>query len=143
MENPEFLGIGWAFPPHFEKQHHNGTVMVQGDKDIQQSLTILLSTIPGERIFRFDYGCNIKKWVFAKMSLSEKTLIRDILERAIINGEPRITIESLNVTLSNVLEGVMNIDISYIVKATNSRKNMVYPFYFKEGTQLERIPERN
>lgn len=137
-----YLGTGWAFPPHFVKGHESGAVLVSAEEDIHQSLRILFSTIPGERIFRFDYGCDIRKWVFSKMNVSERTLIKDIIEQAIIAGEPRITLENTEIDIKDAYEGILWIQVSYIVKSTNSRSNMVYPFYFNEGTDLENIPER-
>lgn len=142
MEDRPYLGTGWAFPPHFIKSHHKGAVLVSAEEDIRESLWILLSTLPGERIFRFDYGCDIRQWVFSKMNISEKTLITDVIEQAILIGEPRVILESVNVEIKDVYEGILEIQLYYIVKETNSRSNMVYPFYFNEGTQLENIPDR-
>lgn len=142
MEDRPYLGTGWAFPPHFMKAHQKGAVLVSAEEDIRQSLWILLSTLPGERIFRFDYGCDIRQWVFSKMNLSEKTLITDVIEQAIISGEPRVLLESVDVQIKDFNEGILEIQLYYIVKETNSRSNMVYPFYFKEGTDLHAIPDR-
>jgi uncharacterized protein len=143
MKDKSYLGTGWAFPPHFIKGDTKGAVLVSGEEDIQQSLRILLSTIPGERIFRFDYGCAIHKWVFSKMNLSEKTLIADIIEKAIVAGEPRITLETVDINIKDAVNGRLEIQLYYLVKATNSRSNMVYPFYFREGTDLQGINPRD
>lgn len=138
IEDKPYLGKGWAFPPHFEKS--SGTALEEPEEDIQQSLEILFSTKPGERLFRFDYGCAIHEWVFSSMNLSEKTLITDAIEQAILNGEPRITLDSIDVGIKDQYEGILWLDITYTIKTTNSRKNMVYPFYFKEGTDTENRP---
>ncbi|MHA3787028.1 GPW/gp25 family protein [Flavobacterium hauense] len=142
MEDRLYLGTGWSFPPHFMNGSHKGAVLVSGEQDIRESLRILLSTLPGERIFRFDYGCDIRQWVFSKMNLSEKTLITDVIEQAILIGEPRVILESVDVHIKDANEGILEIQLYYIVKETNSRSNMVYPFYFKEGTDLHGIPDR-
>lgn len=142
MEDRPYLGTGWAFPPHFMKGHQKGAVLVSAEEDIRQSLWILLSTLPGERIFRFDYGCDIRQWVFSKMNVSEKTLITDVIEQAILIGEPRVILDAVEVEIKDANEGILEIQLYYIVKETNSRSNMVYPFYFNEGTQLPDIPDR-
>lgn len=142
MDDRPYLGTGWSFPPHFMTGNHRGAILVSGEEDIRESLWILLSTLPGERIFRFNYGCDIRQWVFSKMNLSEKTLITDVIEQAILIGEPRVILESVDVHVKDVYEGILEIQIYYIVKETNSRSNMVYPFYFKEGTDLQSIPDR-
>lgn len=129
-----FLGTGWAFPPYFTKE--NGVEMVSREEDIRQSLFILLSTTPGERIFRFDYGCNIRRWVFEDMTLSNETLIIDCISDAVLYYEPRIDVERIWLDTGDMQEGILRISIDYRIRETNSRSNMVYPYYFMEGTNL-------
>lgn len=133
-QDKSFLGTGWAFPPRFTKEQ--GVEMVSREEDIRQSLFILLSTNPGERIFRFDYGCNIRRWVFEEMTLSNETLIIDCISDAILYYEPRIDIERILLDAGNMQEGILRISIDYRIRETNSRSNMVYPYYFMEGTNL-------
>jgi hypothetical protein len=33
-------------------------------------------------------------------------------------------------------DGLVYVHLRYLIRATNSRTNMVYPFYVKEGTDL-------
>lgn len=138
MENREsnksFLGIGWAFPPAFVKKA--GAEMGSYEEDIRQSLAILFSTIPGERISDMGYGSDIHCWMFEKMDLSIKTLIGESIRKSILYFESRITLEKVDVEIKDPLEGILWINIEYTVRLTNTRSNMVYPFYFKEGTNL-------
>ena len=134
MNDKPYLGIGWCFPVSFDKKE--GVSMSYGDGDIRESLKVLLSTIPGERIFRPEYGCNIRQWTFSRMNLSEKTRIANTIEMAILEGEPRIILESVDVNIKDEREGILWISIDYLVSQTNSRSNMVYPFYIREGTNL-------
>jgi phage baseplate assembly protein W len=128
------LGRGWAFPPAFIKGY--GVEMTEGEEDIKQSLSILFSTVPGERMFCCNYGCDIHRWVFEKIDISVETLIIDAIKQAILYCEPRITVESITIDSKNQQEGILWINIHYTVRFTNSRSNMVYPFYFREGTNL-------
>lgn len=134
MDDKPYLGIGWSFPVSFDKKE--GVSMSYGDGDIRESLKVLLSTIPGERIFRPEYGCNIRQWTFSRMNLSEKTRIANTIEMAILESEPRIILESVDVNIKDEREGILWISIDYLVSQTNSRSNMVYPFYIREGTNL-------
>lgn len=129
-----FLGVGWAFPPAFVKGH--GVQMASGEEDIRQSLEILLSTAPGERIFNFEYGADVRRWVFEKMDLSVQTLIAEEIKHAVLYFEPRVDVEKVDVEIKDSQEGVLWINLEYRIRQTNSRSNMVYPFYFKEGTNL-------
>lgn len=135
MDNlKSYLGTGWAFPPTFIKE--SGVSMISDDDDIKQSLAILFSTTPGERIFRFEYGCNIHRFVFEEMTLSNETLMIDHIKRAILHFEPRISVEKVAIDTKDYLDGTLWIHIEYKIRATNNRSNIVYPFYFKEGTNL-------
>lgn len=129
-----FLGKGWAFPTGFNVQ--DGSVdMVKEFEDIEQSLHILLSTIPGERLMRPRYGCDLYSLVFENFTLTVQTRAQDMIEQAIINFEPRIKVESINIESKQMI-GIAYISINYFVPKVNARHNLVYPFYFKEGTNL-------
>ncbi len=133
MNDKTYLGTGWAFPVRFNQL---GVHLVSDEEDIWESLRILFSTIPGERVFRYNYGCPIDKWVFSKIDLSERTMIIDIIEQAIREGEPRIITDSVDVEIRDAMEGILWIKVDFTIRQTNSRSSLVYPFYFLEGTQL-------
>lgn len=130
MDIYKHIGIGWEFPPRFDK---NGVKLVDGGTEIKQSLEILLTTTPGERIFRPDYGCNIRRWIFSKMSLSEETLLKDTIKNAIMKGEPRITLTQILIEIKDQYEGILMIELNYIINSTNTTDNMVFPFFFAEN----------
>jgi phage baseplate assembly protein W len=128
-----FLGTGWGFPPQFNR--HEGAVrMVSGEEDIHESLRILLATVPHERIMQPAYGCGMKKMVFETISETTFTLLKDAIGRAVLFFEPRIDVERIDINQGRVGEGVLFIDLHYVVRTTNSRSNLVYPFYFLEAT---------
>ena len=135
-----FLGTGWCFPPEFLKSTKE-VKMVSEEDDIRESLFILFSTSPGERIMYPTYGCGLRSMVFEGMNENAITEIKDLIDRAVLFFEPRITLNSIEVTTEEQNEGRLNIALEYTVKTTNSRSNMVYPFYFREGTSL-RFPDK-
>lgn len=130
-----FLGRGWSFPPEFG-QPAKAVKMVSGEDDIQESLRILLATAPGERVMQPSYGCGLKQLVFENVSENTITEIKDLIERAVLFFEPRITLTRIDVDASHVYEGLLEISLDYTIRMTNTRSNMVYPFYFLEGTNL-------
>jgi len=130
-----FLGTGWSFPPEFDRRL-KAVKMVSGEEDIRESLRILLATAPGERVMQPSYGCGLKQLVFETMSESVVTEIKDLIERAVLFFEPRITLTRIEVDTVDVYEGLLKIALDYTVRTTNTRSNMVYPFYFLEGTNL-------
>ncbi|NOQ72213.1 MAG: hypothetical protein GQ574_09445 [Crocinitomix sp.] len=128
-----FLGRGWGFPPTFNKGDRS-LEMVSGEIDIRQSLGILLSTTLGERTIHPDFGCQLDEYLFQPMTTSLTTLVKDIVERAIVEHESRIELLGINLNLEQEVEGVLLLEIEYLISATNSRSNYVYPFYLEEGT---------
>jgi len=133
--NTDFLGTGWGFPPTFDNTT-NKVVMTSDEADIQLSLQILLSTRKGERVMLPDYGCNLNEMLFEPMNATFKSYISEMIRTAILYYEARIDLNSLLIDDSQDAEGVIIINISYTVRTTNSRFNFVYPFYKREGTEL-------
>lgn len=135
--NKEYLGTGWSFPPAFDKESQTVT-MVSAEKDIEQSLEILLSTSLGERVMQVDYGCNLKDYQFESMNSSLIGFLKDLVERAILFYEPRIKLEKVEITEAEsfeLLEGVLKITVHYEIEGTNTRYNYVYDFYLREADQ--------
>jgi Phage baseplate assembly protein W len=130
-----FLGRGWGFPPEFVKSA-TSVRMTEAEEDIEKSLQILLSTRPGERILVPDYGCNLDELLFKPLNLTQKTYVIDLIKTAILYHEPRIDVEKISIDESTVNDGILLINIDYRVRITNSRKNMVYPFFKNEGTAI-------
>ncbi|WP_347841215.1 GPW/gp25 family protein [uncultured Draconibacterium sp.] len=133
--NHSFLGRGWAFPPEFSKQA-GGVKMLEDEADIESSLEILLSTRLGERIMLPEYGCNLDELLFKPLNLTLKTYITDLIKTAILYHEPRIDVNKITIDKASQLGGEVLIGINYTVRTTNSRRNMVFPFYREEGTEI-------
>lgn len=127
-----FLGTGWAFPPAFDSRS-GGALMVSQLDDVQESLRILLSTTPGERIMRPSYGCGLRRLVFEPLTESTLTEMRSVIERAVLFFEARITLEGVEFDLADAHAGVLKIRLDYTVRTTNTRHNLVYPLYLDEG----------
>lgn len=136
METKSFLGTGWSFPPTFDR-HEQRVRLVSGAEDIQQSLTILLSTRLGERVLHADYGCALDDQVFEPITTSFLTKLKRLVERSITFYEPRIDLNGVDFSRTRETEGLVLIAIDYTIRSTNSRLNYVYPFYLKEGTYIE------
>ncbi|MCC5946168.1 MAG: GPW/gp25 family protein [Bernardetiaceae bacterium] len=130
-----FLGKGWKFPPTFDK-NRNTVMMVSDEQDINESLRILFSTLPGERLMNPEYGTVLHEMVFEDMSETLIGQISESLETLIIRHEPRIEVEQIDIDTEEYLDGVIHIELMYRVRLTNTRSNMVYPFYFIEGTNI-------
>jgi len=129
--NNSFLGRGWSFPPTFNRQ--TGVQMLDGEADIQSSLEILLSTRIGERMMQPEYGCNTDNMLFETMNTGFQTFMKNHIQKAILSDEPRIDLKNIDLVTQNAVDGVILIVVDYVVRATNTRTNLVYPFYKTEG----------
>ncbi len=133
--NLPFLGRGWSFPPTFNRTA-SGVEMLEDEADIVSSLEVLLSTAQGERVMLPQYGCNLDELLFENLDTRMKTLMADKVESAILYHEPRIELENVVLDESRELVGVVLINIVYRVKTTNSRFNLVFPYYKLEATDV-------
>ena len=135
MDDPEqaILGTGWSFPPTFSRADVS-VVMVSGVDNVRQSLWVLFSTALGERVMLPDYGSQIWQMVFRSINTTLLTQLADMVSQAILYWEPRIDVVDISVTSDASDAGRVLIMVDYVVRRTNSRNNMVYPFYLREMT---------
>jgi phage baseplate assembly protein W len=128
----QFLGRGWAFPLMFENQGRT-VRMAEAEDDIRQSLNILLSTDVGERVMRPAFGWKRDALLFEPLSTTFASYLKRELETAILFYEPRIELNRVSFDVSTSLEGRIDIRLDYTIRATNTRSNLVYPFYLDEA----------
>lgn len=120
-----FTEKSWGFPPEFVKGE-NPTRMVTGDENIKQSLYILFSTMPMERVHRPDYGFSFKEMLFEPASLTTRVHIEKNIEEAILLYEPRIELERVTIREAEILDGTWQIQIDYRVLETNTTDSFIY-----------------
>ena len=135
-EIKSFLGTAWSFPPFFDKGFQ-ALKMVSDEEDIAQSLYIILSTTPGERVMNPNFGCNLHAISFRSLDQTTRQEIVSMVEDAVLNYEPRVTLEFVDVDMADAIEGLVNIRLHYRIRTINVRTNIVYPFYLVEGTNVQ------
>jgi phage baseplate assembly protein W len=135
MDDPQqaILGTGWSFPPTFSRLDFS-VVMASGIEDVRQSLWVLFSTMLGERVMLPDYGTQIWQLVFSSINTTLLTQLADMVSQAILYWEPRIDVVDISVTPDASDAGRVLIMVDYVVRRTNARSNLVYPFYLQEMT---------
>ena len=130
-----YLGTGWSFPPHFDKQA-KAVEMVSDEQDIKESLMILLTTQLGERVMNHEYGAGMERMLFEPLTTDLKTYMTDIVKNAVVRYEPRVDLDEVEMEDSGELEGRIIITVHFTIRATNSRSNIVFPYYKNEGTNI-------
>jgi len=127
----EFLGTGWRFP--VDTDHRGDVAASSAEEDIRESIRLILGTVPGERLMRPEFGCDIHEHLFSAATPATLNLIESSVEEALVRWEPRIDIESVDAHTDDKEPHTVLIEIDYHVRTTNSLSNMVYPFYLTEG----------
>ena len=126
---PDFLGRGWAFP--VETDSSGDIELAEGEIDIEQSIRLILSTAPGERVMRPTFGCGIHDYAFATIDTTTITMIEEEVRDALAEWEPRIEVLEVDAVLAGGPSGRLDIDVRYRVRRTNNEFNLVYPFYLE------------
>ena len=128
MQDPSrFVGAGWAFPLRTDPT--GSIALVRGDREIVESIRLILATAPGERPMRPEFGCNIHELVFAPADASTAGRIAYEVRVSLERWEPRIDVVDVVVTFDAREEGKLYIDVQYRIRGTNDPRNLVFPFY--------------
>jgi phage baseplate assembly protein W len=127
----EIIGSGWAFPPQVDPQ--GGMALTNERNEIQQSIWVILSTSPGQRVMRPSFGCRLQEMVFAPNNSHTTAQVRRYVEEALGMWEPRINLVQVRVKSDQQDAGRLIIEIEYEVKNTRDRRSLVYPFYLIPG----------
>lgn len=130
-DNRSFLGTGLAFPVAVGP--HGGLSLASGERSIAQSIWLILSTAPGERVMHPEFGCGIQTQVFAPNSAATHAELAHHVEESLLRFEPRIDVLDVRVTGEGDLDNVALIAVDYWVRDNNTLGNVVYPFYITEG----------
>lgn len=126
-----FLGRGWKYPVEVDRA--GGIAMSELDEAIRQSIHIILGTAPGERVMRPTFGCSIHDLVYAPNNLNTASLAAHFCVEALSKWEPRIEEVEAHADPSDDDPNRLDIVIKYKVRATNTSRNLVYPFYIRRS----------
>jgi phage baseplate assembly protein W len=125
----EFLGEGWQFPVSLDEQGQ--IAMAAYEESVRQAIWLILSTAPGERVMRPDFGCGIQNLVFAPNSPGTAGQVIGEVRRALVRWEPRIDLLEVDAVPDQAQPNRLLIVIKYQVRTTNNEFNLVYPFYLE------------
>ena len=123
----EFIGAGWAFPLRTDRT--SSIALVRDQREIEESILLILATSPGERPMRPEFCCSVNDYVFAPAEAATAGYIAYSVRVALDRWEPRITLENVIVIFDGADAGVLLIDVQYTIRGTNDPRNLVFPFY--------------
>ncbi len=123
----EFVGAGWAFPVRTDTT--GGIALVRRERELEESIRLILGTAYGERPMRPEFGCAIHDYVFAPADATTAGNIAYEVRASLERWEPRIDVNDVEVTIDPSDGSTLYVDISYSVRGTNDPRNLVFPFY--------------
>ena len=127
MVNDEFIGAGWAFPLRTDAT--GGIALVSREREIEESIRLVLGTATGERPMRPEFGCAIHDEVFAPGNAATFGRIAADVRSSLRRWEPRIAVQEVEVSPDEDDASTLYIDIRYSVGSSNDPRNLVFPFY--------------
>jgi phage baseplate assembly protein W len=131
----EILGSGIAFPLQVDRR--GGIALAHDETDVDQAIQLILSTAPGERPMRPEFGCGVHDFVFDTIDAGTVARMETEIRSALDRWEPRIEVSDLEFELDGVDRGELLINIAYRLRATNHMRNLVYPFYVIPAEEAE------
>lgn len=128
MGAASFLGSAWAFP--VAPDPRGRVPLVAGADAVAQSILLILETEPGERLMRPDFGCGLRRFLMKPNTVATRALIQREVARALKQWEPRVDVESVEVTPGDD-PSLVAIRIDYVHTRDRRPGNLVYPFYLE------------
>ncbi len=129
-----FLGNGLSFPLRTDARGQ--IVLVTGSEDIDQSIRIIISTTPGERVMRPTFGCRANELLFEPRTAGTISMLQDYVYEALRMWEPRIEVLNVTVSSEDGQTGILLAEIRYQIKSTHDTRSIVYPFYIADEQEL-------
>ena len=126
----DFIGSGWSFPTTITPA---GSVrLIGGGEDIDAAIRMILSTVPGERVMRPEFGCRMWSLIFAPLTAGTLGQIEQYVREALDRWEPRIDVDRV-IAVADQESAEVKIELDYRMRATNDVRNLVFPFYTIPG----------
>jgi len=100
--------------------------MVEDRGSVRQAVLLLLSTRPGERAMRPDYGCDLHKLVFSPNDDTTAGLAMHYVRQALDRWEPRIVIERLDAGRDEAYPERLNILLEYRLGSSMTRDSLIF-----------------
>ena len=127
LRDREFIGQGIAFP--FQANARGDVALSIGVVDIEQSIRVILGTMPGERVMRPTFGCRAWELVFDPNHAATHALMTEYVREALTMWEPRIRVERVDSFRDPKRPEALIVEIRYAIKSTHDKRSIVYPFF--------------
>lgn len=133
MDDRSFLGTGMKFPPQINKA--TGRFVTSSfEESVKESIYLILMTGKNERVFLPSFGSRLMSYTFMDTSATQLNIMSRDLKDTILSQEPRVS--DVNITIEDeTVNGRLIVNIDYVISGTNTRDNLVFPFYLNAATE--------
>jgi phage baseplate assembly protein W len=125
------LGTGVRFP--FRPGSDGGFAFIDGEDNVAQAIQLILGTALGERQMRFEFGSDLPRLIFEPITSSTLVELEQAARVALRDWEHRIMVRSVTAEPDPDVESKVLLTITYDIPQTNSRRNLVFPFFLGGG----------
>lgn len=125
-----YLGVGWSFPV---KPVNGRLAFARYEDAVEQAIPLILLTARKERVMLSEFGAGARSSVFEPNSPATRRSVEDSVRKALTDWEPRIDLKRVEAVASNDSPDLLLVHIDYVVRATNTFYNRVYPFHLLEA----------
>jgi len=123
----DFLGSGMKFPPSINPATGRFEVS-KGAVSVKESVYLILMTQKTERWIRPEFGSSLMSYTFMDTGATMLTIMSREIANDLMRNEPRI--EDVDVKIDAMSkQGALIIYVDYLIRETNVRDNLVFPFY--------------
>ena len=127
MDDKRFLGTGMKFPPQIDAGTGRFTLS-SAQQSVKESVYLILMTNRGERWMQPEFGGDLLSYTFMDTSLTMLSIMSSQIRNLLLTQEPRISDVNVDITPDNN-SGCLIINIEYALSDSNTRDNLVFPFY--------------
>jgi hypothetical protein len=125
--NYDIYGLGFAFPPSVDPETGR-LALVGGTEVVAQAIRALLRTAPGERLMRPEYGCDLRRFLFAPNTVATRRLVAEEITRAIAQHEDRVTLDAVETDADDLEPAQINIVVRYTLRRTGAAATLTEIF---------------
>jgi len=109
--------------------------LITGPAAVRQSIMMLLSTRPGERVMRPDYGCPLHRIVFSPNDATTAGLAIHYVRQALLRFEPRADILRIDAgpAENDAAGSMLAIRLDYRVRGTQQSDRIAFTLDLAAG----------
>ncbi len=114
--------VNWPLLPLPDNNGHISFPTLEDS--VRQSIQIILSTRPGERLMRPDFGGGLENMLHQQNTLTTRRQIRDLIHESLNRWEKRIILDRVDVWDIEDQPTTLRVEIAYRLRRSNQPKQM-------------------